>query len=183
MGFYHLDNRFYLGGGFIHPKFLAHFKAILPNGEVTHLQQMPTAKTDFAMTHWRQKNNLFTLGGRNRSRLKQVQEYSLSKNKWKFHWELLEAISGSSAVILNNVMYNIGGDKSSHPVMWCQLSATYPSKWKFMNISHYSLNGYYWREVLVVENKIVYFGASCKNATFVLEQEEGGEQLNGVRVD
>ena len=50
MGFYHLDNRFYLGGGHIHPKYFAHFKSILANGEVTHLQKMPTPKASFAMT-------------------------------------------------------------------------------------------------------------------------------------
>ena len=80
-------------------------------------------------------------------------------------------------------MYNIGGVKSSHAVMWCQLSSTYPSKWKFMDLPIYNFNGYYWRYALAVENKIVYFGASCKNTTFVLEQEEGGEQLNVVRED
>ena len=35
MCFYHRDNRFYLGGGHIHLKCFAHFKAILANGELT----------------------------------------------------------------------------------------------------------------------------------------------------
>ena len=80
-------------------------------------------------------------------------------------------------------MYNIGGEGSFHSVMWCRLSSTYPAKWEFMDFPIYSFNGYYWREALAVENKIVYFGSNNQKVTFVLEQEGESEQLKVVRVD
>ena len=80
-------------------------------------------------------------------------------------------------------MYNIGGDGSSHSVMQCHLSSTYAAEWKFMNIQNYSFKGYKYREALVVENKIVYFGDWNKKATFVLEMEEESKQLKVVRED
>ena len=52
-----------------------------------------------------------------------------------------------------------------------------------MNIQNYSFTRYYNREALVVENKIVYFGWSNKNATFVLERDEESEHLKVVRED
>ena len=35
-----------------------------------------------------------------------------------------EAVNGSWAVVLHNVMYNIGVDKGSHSAMQCRLSST-----------------------------------------------------------
>ena len=74
MGFYHVENGFYLGGGlegsFPNYQFSSHFRKLKPNGEVALLQKMPIAKSNFTMTHWRQKNKLFTLGGHNGSALK-----------------------------------------------------------------------------------------------------------------
>ena len=52
-----------------------------------------------------------------------------------------------------------------------------------MDLPIYNFKGCYWREALAVENKIVYFGATCKNVTFVLEQEEGCGKLKVVKVD
>ena len=65
MGFYHVENSFYLGGGKNWSLFLAHFRKILTSGEVTELQKMPTPKAGFAMTQWKEKGSLFTLGGYN----------------------------------------------------------------------------------------------------------------------
>ena len=63
----------------------------------------------------------------------------------------------SSAVVLNDVMYNIGGDGSTHSVEWYRLNA--PPNWKFMELrSNYDFRGFWFREALVLENKIVYFG-------------------------
>ena len=89
---------------------------------------------------------------------------------------------GSSAVVLNSVIYNIGGDGSSHSVLWCSLLSNGPPKWKSMDLENYSFKGYYDREALVVGNKIVYFGSNNQNATFVLEEEEEGK-LRVVRRD
>ena len=52
-----------------------------------------------------------------------------------------------------------------------------------MDLPNYSFTGYYDREAFVMENKIVYFGWSNKNATFVLERDEESEQLKVVRED
>ena len=72
------------------------------------------------------------------------------------HSQLLEPLMGSAAVVMNEVMYNIGGSGSSHSVMQCRLSSK--SKWEFMSIPKYSFNGYHNREAVLVENKIVFFG-------------------------
>ena len=85
--------------------------------------------------------------------------------------------------MLNNVIYNIGGAGSSHAVMWCRHSPTYAAKWEFMDLSTSGFTGYCGREAFAGENKIVYFGANCENATFVLEQEEDSEQLKVIRKD
>ena len=66
-------------------------------------------------------------------------------------------------------MYNIGGYLSPHSVMWHR--STYPTKWKFMDLTHYNFNDYCARVALVAD-KIVYFGDSNDHATFVLEQQE-----------
>ena len=80
-------------------------------------------------------------------------------------------------------MYNIGGYQSSHSVMWCRLSSTYPAKWEFMDLLNYHFYGYFYREAFVVENKIVYFGSWNAKVTFVSEQEGESEQLKVVRTD
>ena len=71
IGFYHAEKRFYIGGGINEcSKFLSRLIAILPNGECTVLEKMPTPKAFFAMTLWRQKSTLLTLGGYSGSRVK-----------------------------------------------------------------------------------------------------------------
>ena len=62
---------------------------------------------------------------------------TLSKNIWKAHSLLPEAIGASSAVLLSNVIYNIGGRKSTHSVMWCPLICNIPSEWKLMDLVNY----------------------------------------------
>ena len=79
------------------------------------------------------------------------------------------------------MVYNIGGDESSHSAMQCRLSSTYVAEWKFMNIQNNCFKRYYDREALVVENKIVYFGWSNLNATYVLERDKESGQLKVVR--
>ena len=51
-----------------------------------------------------------------------------------------------------------------------------------MDLENYSFKGYWYREALVVGNKIVYFGSEDQNATFVLEEEEEGK-LRVMRKD
>ena len=77
---------------------------------------------------------LYVLGGigNGSCRLKEVQEYSLTKNIRRAHSQLLETVCSSSAVVLNQVIYNIGGHESSHSVVWKRLSGTYLSNWKII---------------------------------------------------
>ena len=94
-----------------------------------------------------------------------------------------EGIFASSAVILNSVIYNIGGAGSSHSVLRCSLLSPDLPKWKSMDFENYSFKGYCYREALVVGNQIVYFGSRNENATFVLEEEEEEGKLRVVRQD
>ena len=50
-----------------------------------------------------------------------------------------------------------------------------------MNLPNYNFKEYFDREAYVVKNKIVYFGDSNENATYVLERDEESEQLKVVR--
>ena len=50
------------------------------------------------------------------------------------HSLLLEPLDGSSAVVLNNVMYNIAGFKLSHSMTWCGLGGSALPLWKFMDL-------------------------------------------------
>ena len=65
MGFYHVESSLFLGGGGLNDDFLSNFKKLLPNGEATELQKMDTPKTYFAMSLWKERGTLFTLGGFN----------------------------------------------------------------------------------------------------------------------
>ena len=70
MGFYHVENSFFLAGGTLdYLKYCFLFRKVRPDGEVTKLREMPTGKAFFAMTLWKQENALFTLGGMNESLL------------------------------------------------------------------------------------------------------------------
>ena len=72
----------------------SNFRKALPDGEVTELQNMLTSNCGFAMTLWKERCTLYVLGGTGNGsrRLKEVQEYSLTKNIWKAHSQLPEAI-------------------------------------------------------------------------------------------
>ena len=52
-----------------------------------------------------------------------------------------------------------------------------------MDFSSHTFKDFWLREAYPIENKIVYFGSSDAEATFVLEKEEGSEQLRVVRED
>ena len=71
MGFVHVENYLYIGGGtFDYSEFFSQFRKLKSNGECTGLQEITNPKLAFPMTHWRQKSSLFTLGGYNGSYLK-----------------------------------------------------------------------------------------------------------------
>ena len=70
MAFHHVENSFYCGGGYLNGEYFANFRRILPNGEAIELQKIPTPKAYSAMTLWKQKSSLLTLGGEYGQRLK-----------------------------------------------------------------------------------------------------------------
>ena len=116
-------------------------------------------------------------------RLNEVQEYSLVKDSWTLHSHVPAAVSGSSAVVLDDVMYNLGGFGASHSIMWCDLNFSFAPNWNFMDLPNHSFKRSSLREAFVLENKIVYFGPHEQNRTFVLEKEGDSEQLKVVRED
>ena len=93
------------------------------------------------------------------------------KNVWRLHSILPERVWGSSAVVLNDIIYNIGGNGSSHSVMWSRANPS--SKWYLRDLSNYNFSGYYLREAFVLENKIVYFGVVRKKATLFWRKKKG----------
>ena len=157
MGFHHVDNSLFLGGGTDYVKYFSKFRKVLPSGRVTELQKMKIPKFIFAMAFWKESNSLFTLGGCNKHGLNEVEEFLPSKNRWTSHSRLPEASYGSSAVVLNSVIYVIGGDPSSHSAMWCSLAYDAPFMWKFMDLPNYNFQRYWCREAFVVGKSIVYF--------------------------
>ena len=122
MGFHHVENSLYLGGGHLDGQYFSRFSKILPDGEITELKKMSTPKCYFSMALWKEKNALFTLGGWNKSDLNAVNSYSLPKNTLKLHSLLPKGINNSSAVVLYTVLYNLGGYRSPHSLMWCRLA-------------------------------------------------------------
>ena len=64
MGFYHVENDFYFGGGTVDfKKYVSNFSKINAR-KITELQMMSTPKCFFAMALWKQRSSLFTLGGK-----------------------------------------------------------------------------------------------------------------------
>ena len=86
------------------------------------------------------------------------------------------AISKSSAVVLHKVLYNIGGSESTHSVMWYPLMATEAS-WHAFNLVNSAFIGFENREATLLEGKIVYFGDSNVEATYILKRKEESEEL------
>ena len=50
-----------------------------------------------------------------------------------------------------------------------------------MDFASHCFKGYWLREAFALEKSIVYFGSYNVKTTFVLEREEGSEQLKVVR--
>ena len=174
-GFCHIKNEFYLAGGsdFFSLNRLNDFRRISHSGKVVKLKSLPTKKSLFPMTYWEREDIIITLGGYDgSSRLTEVQQFMIGKNKWKALPSLPEQIDASSATVLNDVLYNIGGDRSTNSVYWLDLLKPKWNSLKTLGQTHFS--GHYWRDATVVKNKIVYFGSYWKDkATYVLEEEKG----------
>ena len=93
---------------------------------------MPTRKSYFPLIMWTKKRIHFTLGGHNGRDLKEVQEYSLKLNAWKLHSSLPEGVHASSGTILNDVLYNLGGN-SSFSIICTNLNSV-NSCWEVINL-------------------------------------------------
>ena len=127
------------------------------------------------MTYWC-RDFIITLGGFDGSSdLNEVQQFVVKKNKWKALPCLPEKIGASAATVLNDVLYNIGGMRSTNSVCWLDLLSE-SSKWNSVKtLGQTDFSGYHLRDATVVKNKIVYFGSRSEKATYVLEkgEEEG----------
>ena len=133
------------------------------------------------MTYWARQGVMITLGGAvGVNRLNEVQQFVMEKNEWKVLPSLPEKISGSSATVVEDVLYNIGGDESTNSVSWLDL---FKSEWNSvlkLRVADFSDQGS--RDATVVANKIVYFGSKGQDkATYVLEKgEEGGLEVKQI---
>ena len=63
LGFYHVENSFYFGGGVLGAKYFTEFRKINPDGKLTELRNMFNPKSHFPITAESQRGSLFTLGG------------------------------------------------------------------------------------------------------------------------
>ena len=111
------------------------------------------------MTYWERQVSVFILGGLDvLRRLNEVQQFMISKNEWKALPSLPEDVSHSSATVLRDVLYNIGGSGSANSVHWLDLLS---GKGKWNSVKTLGLTDFldlWLREATVVMNKIVYFG-------------------------
>ena len=72
------------------------------------------------MAYWEREDIIITLGGHDgSSKLSESQQFIIRKNEWKALPSLPEEISHSSATVLNDALYNIGGSVSTNSV--CRL--------------------------------------------------------------
>ena len=137
---------------------------------------MPTPKQWFPMTYWEREDTIITLGGFDgkKSKLSEVQCFLRKKNQWLAALPRLpEEIAASSATVLNEVLYNIGGGGSTYSVVWVDLLSakrTWKSKKTVGLVADFS--DHRLRDAAVLKNAIVYFGSNCEEATYVLEPKE-----------
>ena len=71
---------------------------------------MITPKSSFPLVLYQKKHTLFAVGGKNKNRLKTVEEFSVLRNKWKKHSLLPQANFSSSAIVLNEILYNFDAE-------------------------------------------------------------------------
>ena len=130
------------------------------------------------MPYWKKNQEIFTVGGFDDTsqNLAEFHCYSMEKNSWKTLSDLPQAMRGSSATILRNVLYNIGGRESTHSILYYKLTGN-THKWSPLNVKNYNFSKYAFRDATVVSNTIVFFGSLDKNATFLLEQEHNSDKL------
>ena len=132
--FCHIKNALYLAGGrksLYANQYYNGFRRISGSGKVVELHSLPTKKSSFPMTYWEKRNLLITLGGYagGGNQLGEVHQFLILQNKWSTLPSLLEKTYSSSATVLNGVVYNIGGFKSTKSVCWLNL-LNKKIKWK-----------------------------------------------------
>ena len=94
----------------------------------------------------------------------------IAKSEWKALASLSQKIAGSSATILNDVLYSIGGDGSTSSVCWLDL-LNEKAKWSLAKtLGQSDFSDHRLRDATVVKNTIIYFGSSDEKATYVLKQ-------------
>ena len=77
---------------------------------------MPEIKAYFSMTFWNRQDQIITLGGYFRKYVKSAHQYSTANNKWTALPDLPDKLDCSAATVLNDVLYNFGGENALHSV-------------------------------------------------------------------
>ena len=155
-GFCHVKNELYLGGGQRNSKLVDEFWKISPLGKVGKLESLPTAKERFPMTYWEREEVLITLGGYGGSQhLQEVQQFMRMRNQWKALPSLPYKTVCSSATVVGDVLYNMGGCHSINSVEWLDLVSE-ERRWNSIKtVGEVSLSDHYMRDATVVNNQIV----------------------------
>lgn len=107
--------------------------------------------------------------------------FSGRKNKWRLDSCLPEGVRASSAVILDNTMYNIGGYGSSHSIHKCDQGSTH--NWVALDIPGYGVTGMKYIFSFALNNQIISFVSHHSRDAFVFEKEKHSEELALVRKD
>ena len=122
------------------------------------------------MTYWERQESIITLGGWNGTHLNEAKQFKIEKNQWKALPSLPENIYGSSASVLNDVVFNIVGVGSTNSACWLDLLSK-KRKWNSVKTLS-SFSGHWMRNATVVNSKIVYFGSWTEDkSTYILEQK------------
>ena len=153
----HVNSEVYVCGGYQDGTYFADCRKIGSEGSHEELHKMLNPKFNFPIVFWNKGRTLFTIGGNNGNLMREVSEYSVDKDTWKIHSQLPQPIKGSSAVVFNDVIYNIGGHSSGQSILWCDLNAE--ALWNPFEIPNYNFKNQHYRMAHPVEDKIVYFGS------------------------
>ena len=171
-GVCHFKSELYCGGGFLSSEYLRQFKRISPSGQYEELKTLPTPKCRFPITAWVRGNALVTLGGKNTKKLDEVQMYQIGKNEWMALPELPSETCASSATVIGNRVYSLGGVGSTHSVQWLDLLKG--GEWHSLEeVGLFGFEGQCFRDATVVREEIIYFGSNNGKETYVLKQGEG----------
>ena len=101
-----------------------------------------------------------------------MKNYIRARTKWRSLDSLSSGVRSSSAVVLGDVLYNLGGHPLSYSVTWLDLASQHGSWNSLKTVGEACFLNHSFRGATLISNKIVYFGSRNENATYILEKEE-----------